>query len=45
MREALAVIADFTDSQRLREFLETGQDRKFWYGVVAISCSLIRSDS
>ncbi|KAK7686516.1 hypothetical protein QCA50_010114 [Cerrena zonata] len=26
MREALAVIADFTDSQRLREFLETGQD-------------------
>ncbi|CAL1693817.1 unnamed protein product [Somion occarium] len=26
MREALTVIAEFTDSQRLRSFLETGQD-------------------
>lgn len=29
MREALSVIAEFTDSSRLRQFLETGQDREY----------------
>jgi hypothetical protein len=29
MREALSVIAEVRDSARLRQFLETGQDRKF----------------
>lgn len=28
MREALSAIADATDSERLRKFLETGRDRK-----------------
>jgi hypothetical protein len=28
MREALGVIADFRDSERLRQFLLTGQDRE-----------------
>ena len=31
MREALSVIAEFTESQRLRRFLETGQDRRFLF--------------
>ena len=31
MREALSVIAEFTESQRLRGFLETGQDRRFLF--------------
>ncbi len=32
MREALTVIAEVTDSQRLRQFLETGVDRKWFLG-------------
>ena len=33
MREALAVIAEANDSERLRQFLETGRDRKFSYSA------------
>lgn len=29
MREALSVIAEFRDSERLRQFLSSGQDRGF----------------
>lgn len=30
MRDALQVIAEVRNSERLRQFLTTGQDRMFW---------------
>lgn len=30
MRDALQVIAEVRNSERLRQFLATGQDRMFW---------------
>lgn len=38
MREALGVIADFRDSERLRQFLLTGQDRESIFIAISVIC-------
>ena len=38
MREALGVIAEVTNSERLRQFLSTGADREFPRQLLIFGC-------